>query len=88
MTTQIMAGRNIAQETTGSQYATSTPAMPRVGSKWKGLLERMEQVYWRLSVEVEPLFGGFFAPFTAAVRNCRLLSSQEKAELEALMKKR
>ena len=73
MTTQTAIGQNITQGTT---------------SRWTGLLNRMSQMYWRVSFEVEPLFSNLFTPFSAEIRRCRLLSNQEQAALEALMKKR
>ena len=88
MATQMMVERNITEATSGKPYTTSAPTTPGTSRILKRLSDRMAQVYWRVSFELEPLFQGFFAPFTAGVQSCRSLSSREKAELEALMQMR
>jgi hypothetical protein len=87
MATQVIVGQDLAQATRNHQYNTATPSAI-IGRKWMGLRGMASEVYWKVSFELEPFFQGFFAPFTAVVRGCRLLSHREQSELLALLKKR
>ncbi|MFQ6026170.1 MAG: hypothetical protein ACE5Q6_01505 [Dehalococcoidia bacterium] len=88
MAVQMMVGRNLNQAINGNQPTVFAPATEESSSNWANLTNRLSQLFWRVSFEVEPVFKGLFSPFTAQIRRCRLLSSRDKAELEILMKRR
>ncbi len=88
MATQTMVEPNITPATVGNRYPAFASTAQETGSRWTDLLNRLSRVCWRVSFEVAPLFQGFFSPFTARIRRCRLLSSRDQTEFEALMKKR